>query len=431
MKNKRHKYMTELDKRDVSALYSIYQHRCLTLDQIYRLHYRFKVSKENVKKKINKWMEKELVKKVLYKGGREAYFLMGKGVELLRYMYDFPANIYDHKNKAVRRGYYRAFELDMYPKLINHQIHLNEFVIQFQQLKPPIKWKYYDEKYVSQYSGIRPDGMLSLPDVDIFLEMDMATESKKQLHDKWDNYRQFLNSREYAYREKKIVMLFIVSGTTKLQQRIDLVKHTIYERLLDAIDKEFDIYVGTQDDLLSVLQKRFIQAYQHGDPYLQLTENLLEMQHEFYVSSGSVLNNTFDNVSFSLYIQKLSDERRLKIEHGKIQEFIVDDYFNENVSVISKATYIQQHNAFFKSDFKRNMNYLVVAKKEMQIYRDFRMNHITTQPFIYFTTYKRLKELPFHQALFQFDELGNLYHFKNNGLEERVFERNLEHYFQK
>ena len=50
-----------------------------------------------------------------------------------------------------------------------------------------------------------------------------------------------------------MVVLFIVENTANPQARIDLVKHTLGARLMDKIDSNFDIYVGTSEDLLNLL----------------------------------------------------------------------------------------------------------------------------------------------------------------------------------
>lgn len=76
----------------------------------------------------------------------------------------------------------------MLPRLINHQLELNQFVIEFNAKHSAdpnlMPHKYYNEKFVSKYKFIRPDGMISIGDIDFFLEMDMGTENKKQLIDK-------------------------------------------------------------------------------------------------------------------------------------------------------------------------------------------------------------------------------------------------------
>lgn len=418
-----------LSQRDLHALKSIYDYRCLTAHQIYQLHFEEvatldeNISESYCNSAISKMLEYELIKEVKFKGGQTAYFLTSGGINVIRHHFELPTNIYDAKKKVVRRGYYRASELDMYPKHINHQIHLNQFVIDFQKRKFDVNYKYYDEKNVSNYTHIRPDGLLSILDTDFFLEMDMATESSKQLHEKWENYRNFLLSREYAYREKRIVVLFIIGGTNKVKQRTDLVKKTIYDRLLDVIDSEFEIYVGTSEQLLELLEKRLLPMSK-GEipPSTQKVIDVLTNVHHFNLYYGESVKHQFNNVKYAFYAVKQDDEGNVLMDNNRFQEFVVDDYFSESPTIISKISYHQKNNTFFKGKFGRDICYLIIAKNERQLYDDLRIIDMIGLPNIFFTTYKRLKERPFHEALFQYDLLGNMHHFTNNGLEERVFE---------
>lgn len=44
-------------------------------------------------------------------------------------------------------------------------------------------------------------------------------------------------------------------------------------------------------------------------------------------------------------------------------------------------------------------------------------------PGVYFTTGERLKEKPFPEALFRFDQLGKMYHFDDFSLKNDIFEK--------
>ncbi|MBP1308759.1 hypothetical protein JOD82_001779 [Paenibacillus sp. 1182] len=433
MKKSLNELMRSLSTSNVDTLMSIYSFRCLNDNQIYQIHFQHvtpineKLSRELAKACIHDLLSFELIKEVKYKGEEHVYFLTPSGIEVIRHFFELPTNIYDAQKKVVKRGYYRASELEIYPKNINHQAHLNQFVIDFQQLKLDVNCKYFDEKHVSQYTSIRPDGMLSLLDTDFFLEMDMATESKKQLFEKWENYRNFLTSREYAYREKRIIVLFIVEGTSKIKERINLIKYTIYERLLDVLDDEFEIFVGTREDLLCLMKERLIPACKESDPYTAKIKHVLEEKHGFYANDAEQTRSIFQGTKYALYMRKLNQNNKILIEEGKIQEFVVDDYFFEPTSTVAKIAYMDKSNSFFKSQFNREISYLVIGETEEQIYTDLKMIDLIGLKNIYFSTYQRLKEKPFHEAIFQFDLLGNIHHFVNNGFEERVFEENLEH----
>ncbi len=56
---------------------------------------------------------------------------------------------------------------------------------------------------------------------------------------------------------KKIVVLFVIENTANPQARIDLVKHTLGgARLMDKVDSNFEIYVGTKEDMLGILDEK-------------------------------------------------------------------------------------------------------------------------------------------------------------------------------
>lgn len=438
MKNALKDILKSLSQRDVEALRSIYMYRCLTLNQLYQLHYKRSlltnelISNKVAKKKIGELLnyglieEVERISKVLIGKLEPVYFLTSQGIEVIRYYFDLPTNIYDAKKQVVKRGYYRASELKIYPKNINHQIHLNQFVIDFLEKNPDVTWKYFDEKYVSQFTSIRPDGMLTILDTDFFIEMDMATESKKQLLEKWENYRNFINSREYAYKERKIIVLFVCEGTAQIKERSDLVKYTIYERIVDSFDSNFEIYVGSKDELLELLHTKLIPTLKGENPQLSEIKQTLIEKEGFQVSNGNALNNVFAESEFGLYLRKVNNDNRIVIENNRIQEFLLDEFSYSPMSVINKIAYLDKVNLQFKARFNREIPYIVVGDSEETLYENVKLVDLIGVDNVFYTTFERLKNLPFHQALFQFDFLGNLQHFTDNGLEERVFEKTMK-----
>lgn len=429
MKKSLNEIQNSLSQSELDALRSIYDFRCLTPEQIYTLHYQriesvnSAIAEKAWKAGIRKLVRNELIRKVEFKGERTALFLTNVGIEMIRHNFSFPTNIYDAKKKVIRRGYYRAFELDMYPKHINHQIHLNQFVIDFQLKQLDYPWKYFDEKYVSLYNHIRPDGLLTILDTDFFLEMDMSTESKNQLYDKWDNYRNFLLSREYAYRERRVVVLFIVDGTERLEERIDLIKFTIYERLLDVLDSEFEIFVGTSEQLLLLMEERLLPLSEgFTPPDLEKTKKLLEEKHELRLVDGENLKSSFNGIKYGTYATKILNDR-VSVENGRLQEFLIDDYSFSSPTIVSKIAFHEKNNASFLQQLGRELAYVIICNDEEQAYRDLKLIDMIGLSNVYFTTHDRIEKLSFHEALFQYDEMGNLYTFANSGLTERIFEQ--------
>lgn len=422
--------LKSLSKRDVNALKSIYDHRCLTTEQIYTFHY-MKSTREDgeivsdvyCKRKINEFVEMKLLEKVQHME-EDVFFLTTKGVNLMRYCFDLPTNIYNYEKGIVQRGYYRAYELRISPKYINHQLALNQFLIDFQKKEYFMYWKYYDEKYISDFRNIRPDGLLKILDIDFFIEIDMATESKKQLYDKWDNYRRFLDSQEFSSLERKVVVLFVVENTANPQARIDLIKHTLSSRLMDKIDLNFDIFVGTSNQLLDFLDYEIKvsmgQEKNEKDEILNAFE-----KHGFSVTLGEKLKNIFDNIEYDFYCRKLNENNHIIVENKKNQEYIIDSYKFEPFSVLKKISFLSLSNVYFKEKLKRKLSYIIVVDSEESIYRDLKIVDLLIVDNVYYTTLDRLKNRKFSNALFQFDFLGNVHSFKDNGLNDREFEFNI------
>jgi len=86
------------------------------------------------------------------------------------------------------------------------------------------------------YTVIRPDGLIQFNQVDLFLEMDMSTEKSDALLSKWNHYREFLKSREYRYKDRKTIVLFILNAVQMAEQRRQTVLSTLQTGLLDALD---------------------------------------------------------------------------------------------------------------------------------------------------------------------------------------------------
>ena len=419
-----------LAERDLNALYTIYTYRCLTLGMIYELNYRWSYrgdKKESVgdsycKRKVAEFVSLELVEIEPMVSG-DVYFLTRSGVDLIRYYFDIPSNIYDFEKNTVMRGYYTAGELRISPKYIPHQLSLNQFMVDFTNRDIDVCWKYYDEKHISEFRTIRPDGLLNIIDTDFFLELDMATESKAQLYEKWENYRRFLVSSEYEYIDRKIVVLFIVENTASPQARIDLVKHTLGERLMDKISNNFEVFIGSKNELLDILEER-IKSSTSGD----IVDNTIlkaVAKQGFSVAFGEELSKVFDNISYDFYCRKINNDNTVVVENGRLQEYIMDSYKYEPFSVMKKIAFLSVNNVFYKDKLNRKLTYIVVGESEEVLYRDLKILDLLVLDDVYLTTFDRLQTRKFHSALFKFDYLGNIYTFKDNGLENSEYEFNV------
>ncbi|EOU1989322.1 hypothetical protein C4D27_11210 [Clostridium perfringens] len=425
----------KLDIVDLEVLKSIYYFRCLTIKQIYNKFYKNKYNYSDfLSIKIRYFLTNELIEEVYFNINNIACFLTSTGVELVRYHCKLPSNILDEKNKVIKRGYYRAGELKIQEKLINHQIHLNQFILDFDKymyklntaLKDNMKltYNYYDEKHVSKYIDIRPDGLIELIDVDLFLEMDMCTESKKQLKDKWKHYRSFLFNRKNKLN-KKIIVLFIIDGTDSIENRKKLVKHTISSMIMDVFDNNFELYIGTRNEILSLLFQHLILKIIQSSYKMEEIKKELQ-KHDFHISNGDVFNRHLSNNNYEYYIRKINNRNTIVVQNGKIQEFLFDEYLYSPFSVLNKIFYHSRNSSCFKHDYQRDISYIILVNDINNLYSDLKTVDLTDIKDVYFTTLERLQKRPLYEALFQIDSMGNLYHFKNYGLQGRIFEYCLE-----
>lgn len=427
MKNDVYEIRNSLDRVDLDVLHNIYLFRCLTIRQIYNNFYATTIPTFNrfLDKKVKELISYGVVEEVFFNKDNIALFLTKVGIDVVREAFDLPVNIVDHQRKVVKRGYYRASELKMLPRLIPHQVHLNQFVLDFKKVFNhkglSMAWKYYDEKYVSQYINIRPDGLIRLLDTDFFLEMDMNTESKTQLIEKWKHYRAFLASREYKYNEKKIIVLFIIENTSNTENRKNIVRMTASEILLDIIDGDFEIIVGTKEELLKKVFNMIIPNILQTNYKIEKLKNIITTKHKFSIADGTNLKSKLNNAEYGYYIRKVDENNNVVIEQGRIQEYLLDYYYEDSLSVINKISYLQQNSSSFKYYFNRDISYIVVCEDLAKMYANLEMFNLQGEESVYYTTIDRLNKYPFNKAICQFDNMGRAFSFKDNSLNMREY----------
>ena len=409
-----------LSKQDLEVLHNIYLLRCLTVSQIYSNYYKNDYSgiQEFKNKKINQLLDLGVIEDVMFSSDNFAIFLTRLGIDVVMNEFKIPINIVD-KN-GIKRGYYRAHELKLQPKNIPHQVHLNQFMIDFKTIYEhknlKIPWNYYDEKYVSQYTKIRPDGMIRLLDVDLFLEMDMSTESKTQLEDKWKNYKVFLNSSEHRNNEQKVVVLFIIENTDLIENRKNLIKITASNIVLNDLDDKFEIIVGTKEELLTTIFNSIIPDIQKTNYKKANIVNLLTARHNFNVSDASIISKKLGNQDYGFFIRKLDESNNMLIEHNKVQGFLIDYCYNDSLSTIAKISYIDRNFADFYHYYKWMPSYIIITDDLNRLYKDLQLLKLDTTKNVYFTTIHDLESNIFPHALYQFHSDGEKYTFEDSGL---------------
>lgn len=426
MHKKLHEIYRTLQDRDLKALSSIYLHRCMSIEQLFDMHYSQNAQTDMYcKQKIEYMVSKGLLEKEVT-SRHEVFFLTTDGVDVVREYLELPSNIFDANKRIIRRGYFRAGELRIIPRNINHQMALNQFFIDFhKRLGGKIQYKYYDEKYITDFADIRPDGLIQTFDIDFFIEIDMSTESKGQLHEKWENYRRFLNSREYKYKERKIVVLFDIENTRVPQTRIDLIKNTINNRIMDLVDDKLDFIIDTKKNLLDYLYNKYLYLKGQFKEPIDIARDVFESQG-FTFNLGLGLQKFVGGFHFGYYARILNKDNTIQIKNNKVQEYVIDSYHDKPYSVIKKIQSLKHANLAYREFFGRDLTYIVVADYLEDIYHDLKIIDLLYMDNVVYTTIERLKNYPLPKALVTLDAYGNVSHFGDYGLSKVIYEFNLE-----
>lgn len=417
--------MTDEDKL---VLQAVYNHRCLNEDLMYEFFYKKKnISRGYAARRVRWLRQHDLLRPVEYGEDFPALFLTTFGIETYRYIYDIPKEIYDAESGKSKRTLRLSKELLMRPNNLRHQMALNRFALTFDdRAGERFEYTYQDEKFVNLYTTIRPDGLISMMNTDIFLEMDMASERKDALLSKWNHYRAFLKSKEYREKNKKMVMVFIINNVKDAERRRNLVLSTMQLGLLDLLDDCFEVYVDTPERLMDIVFNKVTPGSIGGALGLQSLTNCLMSQHRFISSSGEFLKKMFPETEFYSYIRKLNEKKKILTQDGRPQEFLLDAFWDRPMSVLNKLLYYNRVGAVMTRELKRRVPYLVVAADERELYNDLKVVQAIDCSNIYFTTLERLQKSSFPEALFQFNSLGSIFHFEDFALEKRIYERTIK-----
>ena len=369
--------------------------------------------------------------------GEVALQLTNKAINALREFKKIPREVYDEEKHRIIKTYLTESDIAVNQKQIAHQLALSQFVIDFDNIHKKkrsenenyLPYKYYDEKYISKFEIIRPDGMIEIGDTYLFLEQDMGTESRKQLNDKWNKYRRFLSVSKHIRENKKIIVLFIVDcEESQLLKRKDLIRNTISTVFIDLISDSFDIYIGTKKEMLMACFNKLIPLEDgtYANKLEKPIRTLLEKKHFYMISKekfASVINT--GGAKYGGYIRKLNQNGKIAIENKRIQEFLYDEYYFEPVSVLSKIEYAKRSSSLFYTVKRRGIDYLVVTNHIKGLYYHLKSADLLTRDGVFYTTVERLKTMNFPNALFVFDQDGNLYHCINSSYLAKQFEYNI------
>lgn len=423
----------QLTKDDVRFFNTLYRMRCLSLTQAADFFYTEFSSSELLKEKITPLIERGYLN---FRNHKTRGLVFLPTIKMLRFLNDLfkkPKEIYDFKTGKTRKSMPDLNEILIEDKYINHQLALNDFVLEFfsrsQTIESLPTIEYFDEKFLSSLKNIRPDGSLRIGDnLDIFLEQDMSTETAKQLRDKWNKYRRFLT---YEFEQKRdLIICFIVEGDTlSIEGRKDLIRRTIGDIMDTLLSDRFDIYIGTKEEILEAIFKKILIK----DFASATIKNVIERKG-WKVTDGRKLRMILNGSAYRYYICKTNDAGDLYYHSGRFSEFLMDEYIYSPVSVLSKVTFHEKnsHNfdiAYSKVANKRLIGYIVIVDNVHTMYRHLKTMDLLDIKNVFFTTIPRLSQMPLEKAIFVYkNNNGDLYHCEDESYIPSIYEGNIKSY---
>jgi hypothetical protein len=299
-------------------------------------------------------------------------------------------------------------------------------------------YKYVDERHMTKSSYIRPDGLvviesrdvtinnqvIHLPETHIYLENDMGTETNIKIRQKFERYRSYMESSKHDPNIRMIVLFicrdkklsskdYVDTSSIKgyvespgIKKRINNVKKAINEALLDKIQDNLEIFVGTQPKLLAAMKILYLPEYLGVDrkTYLPKTFTALKTNHGNVLDFKHVdkLLKFTNNVRYDLYA---------KSDHFQ-KSFIFLEYFGDPMSVIYKMEYHRKNTSAFRQTMKRELHLVIVATKEENLIALNEVCDLSNPKYdnVMFTTVKRINELPLQKAFFKFTSYGTAHY---------------------
>lgn len=420
---------------DLITLSYLYFYRAMDVEQLMKRIYHVDTTTANGKRArtiiVKRLMSQSVVTVSKYLPNREALQITNKGIEIVRYTKDIPNEIYDPSIKSIKKGYYTAADLHQKDQFLNHQIHMNQFMLDFEEKALPLKlhWKYRDEKFLSDFYGMRPDGMITTLDTDFFVEIDMATESRKQLLEKWQHYREFMRTNEFIYKSRKIIVLFDCDNLlskNKIRNRVDLVKQTLISELLDEITGDFDVVVGPRHEMVDYIFNT-TRANLLGTNIVK--NNLLAYLQEnlgYTLSFGWDLNKRLAGDFYNYYVRKLTPDKQIEQHSGVANEFFLDFYTSSEMSVLHRISWYNRNNNLWQKQFGRKIKLMVAVNNINNAYHDFKLlgETILGNTGIFLIDVNDYDiHLPLYQNVYQLGTRGEVYKILTPDYSRRKFVR--------
>ena len=415
--------VTGMSEGDKATILSLYLHRCLTPSLIIKHLYPCDgVPEEIANHRLNAMILDHLIEPIPYGGSEDALFLTQIGVRTAVSLFgDRLKELYKPGTQNVTLP--TCLDLKMHPANINHQMHLNQFGLEFEEYaREEIEYTYYDEKFMPPASDfIMPDGMIVLPDRLLFLEMDMGTERVKRLAQKWNSYRMFLNSPKAFYEKKPITMFFLLAGIKRLSYRQKSVMCSLMTYLNGRVDGQFEAYIETPEMCHEILQTRYLSAGTEMAASEEAVLRFLRTKFGFAVTQPPFLKALGFPGAYN--IKRLNLQGKINVVGDRPQEFILDLWLDRRFSVFQNIANIERNEKELRKKVGREVPYLLVVDSALWAKRITSVTKAAISETIFFTTFDRLvTKNDWHTALFQIDQLKNLSHFADDSLSETVHE---------
>lgn len=431
--------------REYEALLSILKYRCLSEDQIFRLHYDKKQGSEPFGydyfiKKFRYFRQDKVVELVYQQNDivPDLYGLTGFGLRLVKKyfpdLFEQPklANNLFNWDIDTRR-------LTINPTFIPHQYYLNCFAIEFLDLFADVpNIQYIDERHMAISQSIRPDGLCiipkrtvqignvkkEIPETHLFFECDMGTEPPNVITKKFTAYRRFLSSTDLDPNARRII-LFICrdpllpfanglpenpgAESKSARKRIVRIKKSISDSVLDLVNDDLEILVATHFKLLSTLKLLYLPEYLGVDKkdLLPDVENILHTYHpSLEIKDLDKLSRKYLNgLHYTCYAKEPKSQRLL----------LFLESFGDPMSAMHKIQWHQRISSLFLQATGRQMDLVIVANKEESISDMDEVCGFSTALYdnVYCTTVSRLQSLPLNEAIYKITHYGTA-HFDSN-----------------
>ena len=416
---------------DVAILNAIYEHRCLSSDQIYRAitstgHSPAKSYFRERMSALRKNGHIELQYVRLGDFAQNVYFLTTTGLHRLK---EHPL-----EHSAVTTCKIPACRIKIKEPFIPHQHYLNSFAINLMSILQGIDGVIYrDERHMHISEFVRPDGIIEIPEKTVlinnsehtipktylYLECDMGTEARKTIYDKFIKYRLHLDSSASDVSARHIILFFckddqlsigdIVSGSVPsnyeeskiMNRRITTLKNEVLKAIGDQIKNNIEVIVGTQPKVLVNLKLRYISEYFGIDPKSLLfnVESVIsQYQQSCEIKDVSRLDKFTNGVRYDAYAKSSKYQRA----------FIFLDYYDANLSVLYKIMHHHSNTRAFRDAMGCDLTLIVTLKKKESIKTISHLCDLKSydNDDVLFASIDDLKAMPLHKAVFKVTSYG-------------------------